>query len=372
MFDDVAATELKAFSEDLVAQLSKTSDAELRASLRSAKRAAAKKASRRRPKDLRLSVAGGARVAGGRVQPSNTVSTAKSTVDTTQAGHCCPGVSYQRKINKWRAEIQVETITVETFSNENEDLGKDKSTNVEESNASEAAASRSVERFQEHAQAEGSVQAAESAGENQSRRVRKLVEKPLMKFLGLFDSVEQAVRAYELAKEGLHGPRVNSAARSEDTKEATEQREELYADMQRLNTERPLATTGSITSISSDESSDDDSTPTRLKSRGKATGKSAESIQPKQKTSRFIGVWASNKCSKTTRWVAQIRHHKRLYLGTFSSEVEAARVYDRAALYFRGAQTPKLNFVYDEAQRQKHARVMPFCRRTGYERKQMN
>lgn len=66
------------------------------------------------------------------------------------------------------------------------------------------------------------------------------------------------------------------------------------------------------------------------------TGRLAGSL-----TSKFTGVcW--NK--KNKRWQASINSGgKYLYLGSFTSEVEAAKVFDQAAIQLRGRDT-KLNF----------------------------
>jgi hypothetical protein len=64
-----------------------------------------------------------------------------------------------------------------------------------------------------------------------------------------------------------------------------------------------------------------------------------------QLTSRFTGVcW--NK--KNKRWQASINSGgKYLYLGSFTSEVEAANVFDQAAIQLRGRDT-KLNFPLED------------------------
>lgn len=64
-----------------------------------------------------------------------------------------------------------------------------------------------------------------------------------------------------------------------------------------------------------------------------------------QLTSKFTGVcW--NK--KNKRWQASINSGgKYLYLGSFISEVEAARVFDQAAIQLRGRDT-KLNFPLED------------------------
>lgn len=62
-------------------------------------------------------------------------------------------------------------------------------------------------------------------------------------------------------------------------------------------------------------------------------------------TSKFTGVcW--NK--KNKRWQASINSGgKYLYLGSFTSEVEAAKVFDQAAIQLRGRDT-KLNFPLED------------------------
>jgi CxxC motif-containing protein (DUF1111 family) len=64
-----------------------------------------------------------------------------------------------------------------------------------------------------------------------------------------------------------------------------------------------------------------------------------------QLTSKFTGVcW--NK--KNKRWQASINSGgKYLYLGSFTSEVEAAKVFDQAAIQLRGRDT-KLNFPLED------------------------
>jgi hypothetical protein len=58
-------------------------------------------------------------------------------------------------------------------------------------------------------------------------------------------------------------------------------------------------------------------------------------------TSRFIGVYFEK---RTGRWVAQIRHRgKKIVLGRFKSEEEAARAYDEAAKKYHG-EFARLNF----------------------------
>ena len=62
----------------------------------------------------------------------------------------------------------------------------------------------------------------------------------------------------------------------------------------------------------------------------------------KSKTSSpFIGVYFDNRIPK---WTAKIRFQgKRIYLGSFKSEIDAAKAYDAAALKYHG-QFAKLNF----------------------------
>ena len=62
----------------------------------------------------------------------------------------------------------------------------------------------------------------------------------------------------------------------------------------------------------------------------------------KSKTSsRFVGVYYS---TRKNRWMANIHlHRKRIWLGSFKSEIDAARAYDIAAIKYHG-EFAKLNF----------------------------
>ncbi|MGA2171700.1 MAG: AP2 domain-containing protein [Sedimentisphaerales bacterium] len=64
---------------------------------------------------------------------------------------------------------------------------------------------------------------------------------------------------------------------------------------------------------------------------------------PKRKntTSRFIGVHFAKKANK---WVAQIKHtKKKIWLGYFDNEIDAAKAYDAAAAKYHG-EFARLNF----------------------------
>ncbi len=59
----------------------------------------------------------------------------------------------------------------------------------------------------------------------------------------------------------------------------------------------------------------------------------------KNAASRFIGV-----CQSRGRWIARIRHdNRRQYIGSFDTEIEAAKAYNKAALAIYGPQA-RLNF----------------------------
>ncbi len=61
----------------------------------------------------------------------------------------------------------------------------------------------------------------------------------------------------------------------------------------------------------------------------------------KKTTSRYIGVFLEK---RSNRWVARIVHHKkRIWLGRFDSEIDAAKAYDKAALKYHG-EFARLNF----------------------------
>jgi hypothetical protein len=61
----------------------------------------------------------------------------------------------------------------------------------------------------------------------------------------------------------------------------------------------------------------------------------------KNTSSRYIGVWFDKKRNK---WTVQIRYNgKKIWLGTFDSEIDAARAYDAAAKKYFG-EFVRLNF----------------------------
>ena len=65
----------------------------------------------------------------------------------------------------------------------------------------------------------------------------------------------------------------------------------------------------------------------------------------KNSTSKFIGVWF---VKAKNRWESSITYQKkRIFLGRFKSEIEAARAYDRAALKYH-KDFARLNFPLEE------------------------
>lgn len=69
-----------------------------------------------------------------------------------------------------------------------------------------------------------------------------------------------------------------------------------------------------------------------MQNRGKISSKTS---------SRFIGVYLER---RTGRWVSCIEHHsKKISLGTFGNEIDAAKAYDKAAKKHRG-EFARLNF----------------------------
>jgi hypothetical protein len=66
----------------------------------------------------------------------------------------------------------------------------------------------------------------------------------------------------------------------------------------------------------------------------------------KNTTSRYIGVWFAKEKNK---WESRITHKgKKIYLGSFDNEIDAAKAYDRAAFQLRG-KFARLNFPQDYA-----------------------
>ena len=77
-------------------------------------------------------------------------------------------------------------------------------------------------------------------------------------------------------------------------------------------------------------------TPFNLRTEG--LGQSKSGITSRQFCSQYKGVVPQH----NGKWGAQVYvSHQRLWLGTFSSELEAALAYDRACLKFRSAEGPR-------------------------------
>jgi hypothetical protein len=76
----------------------------------------------------------------------------------------------------------------------------------------------------------------------------------------------------------------------------------------------------------------------------------SQNMQNRAKTrlktsSRFIGVYLDN---MTGRWKTQINHQRKpIYLGRFDNEIDAAKVYDRAAIKYHG-EFARLNFPRED------------------------